>query len=187
MQEILDSRGNPMYTEVLMMIKQRSLAKLILLSPLTLGLYPLIFWWTFVDDMNEICVCDGKASPHFLIVILLSVPTLGVYPLVWFYRQQTRLKNIAPFYGIPIKERGSSVVFYCFGGCLVSAIGGFLPMLAQLGYHQAMFSLKDATVFGIAGGVIFSLAGVVMILNGIGILIRSFNTIAAAYNHKNSL
>lgn len=169
------------------MIKQRSLVKLILLSPLTLGLYPLIFWWTFVDDMNEICVCDGKASPNFLWVLLLSVPTLGVYPLLWFYRQQSRLKSIASFYGISVKEGGRSVVFYCFGGCLVSVIGGFLPMLAQLGYNQAMYSLKDATVFGIAGGVIFSLAGVVMILNGIGILIRSFNAIAAAYNHKNSL
>lgn len=169
------------------MIKQRSLAKLIVLSPLTLGLYPLIFWWTFVDDMNEICVCDGKASPNFLIVLLLSVPTLGIYPLVWLFRQQTRLKTIAPFYGIPMKESGGAVVFYCFGGCLVSAIGGAMPMLAQLGYQQVMYSLKDATVFGVAGGVIFSLAGVVMILNGIGILIRSFNTIATAYNHKNSL
>jgi hypothetical protein len=68
------------------MIKRRSLLTLILLSFITCGIYGIVFWYNYSDDMNKVCNGDGKQTQNYLIVFLLSFITCGIYPIVWLSR-----------------------------------------------------------------------------------------------------
>ena len=68
------------------MIKQRSLGALIGLSFITCGIYGLIFWIKFSEDMNIVCNGDGESTPSYILPWLLSALTLGIYPMIWYYK-----------------------------------------------------------------------------------------------------
>ena len=66
----------------------RSFIGLIILSIITLGIYPLFFWHGYVRDVNTICAGDGKNTRGILAVILLSIITLGIYGF-WLFNKMT--------------------------------------------------------------------------------------------------
>ena len=70
----------------------RSLAKMVFLGMVTLGIYPLVIWSRMVTELNLAASrADGmRTMPYFAMVWLLPL-TLGIYPLVWFHRFSRRV------------------------------------------------------------------------------------------------
>lgn len=184
------------------MIKQRSLAKLVILSLLTCGIYGFFFWWGYINDINEVCVCDEKRSPNFLVVMLLSIFTGGIYYLFWLYRQGARLRLVAPDYKLKLKQGGGSVLAQYIFGCvfmgLASAAGTITffvsgtYVVSFAGYSDTVFREMFSTwdipsdillVLALCSVVVYFL-GITLILNALNILINNLNAVGKVFNEK---
>lgn len=119
------------------MIAQRSLAKLIIFSILTCGIYSIVFWWGYTNDINRVCEGDGQESPNYIVVILLSIVTCGFYMWYWYYKQGNRLQAIAPKYGLTFIENGTTVLLWMLLGSLLCGIGSFVA------FHILIKNLND--------------------------------------------
>ncbi len=73
----------------------RGLLKTILLSIITLGIYPLVLYSCISSDINIIASkYDGKKTMHYcLIFFIFSWLTLGIAPIVWYHRLSARIGN----------------------------------------------------------------------------------------------
>jgi len=71
----------------------RGLLKLLLLSLITFGLYPLFFYASISNDINVICSrYDGKKTMNFWLLALIVTPlTCGIGALVWCHRISNRI------------------------------------------------------------------------------------------------
>ena len=85
----------------------RGLIKLILLSIITFGIYPLVIMSSISSDINVIASrYDGKKTMHFcLLAFIFTGLTLGIAPIVWYHRISKRIGN-------ELKRRG---IAYSFG------------------------------------------------------------------------
>ena len=184
------------------MIKQRSLVKLIVLSFLTCGIYGFFFWWGYINDINNACVCDGKRSPNYLIVLLLSVLTCGLYYLIWLYRQGERLRDMAPAYNVRINEGGGVVLVYHLLGSFVLNIASSISSIASVAggkftvtvagvddaaLRDAVASMNiapDAVVLLYFVGIVLFLLGVTLMLSGMNILVKNLNAIGKVFNER---
>ncbi len=100
---------------------KRGLLKMLIFTPLTLGIYPLVIYSRISSEINTVASRhDGKHTMHFCIIyFLLAVITLGIAPIVWFHKICGRI-------GCELKRRG---IDYSFGsssfwlwnvlGCLI--------------------------------------------------------------------
>lgn len=81
---------------------KRGLLKLILLSIITFGIYPLVAFSGVSSDINIIASrYDGKKTMHYcLLVFIFSWLTLGIAPIVWMHRICNRIGNEAKRRGI---------------------------------------------------------------------------------------
>ena len=73
----------------------RGLIKLILLSLITFGIYPLVIMSSISTDINLIASrYDGKKTMHFcLLVFIFTGLTFGIAPIVWYHRISKRIGN----------------------------------------------------------------------------------------------
>ena len=92
------------------MIKQRKIAKYVLLQIVTFGIYGLFFWSDWTEDLNKMCEDDDKESANYILVFLLDIFSFGIYSFVWNYGQSERMYRIAPKYGIQLKHGGSYIL-----------------------------------------------------------------------------
>ena len=85
----------------------RGLLKFILLSLITLGIYPLVVMSVISTDINVIASrYDGKTTMHYcLLTFVLSWLTFGIAPIVWYHRISARI-------GDELNRRG---IAYSFG------------------------------------------------------------------------
>ena len=85
----------------------RGLLKLILLSIITFGIYPIIFYASISTDINLIASrYDGKKTMHYCLLFFLVAPvTLGIGAIVWCHRISARI-------GKELSRRG---IAYSFG------------------------------------------------------------------------
>ena len=73
----------------------RSLGKFILLSIVTLGIYPIIVFSGISEDINTIATPhDNKKTMHFALMFFLLAPlTFGIGGLVWSHKLCERIGN----------------------------------------------------------------------------------------------
>lgn len=73
----------------------RGLAKFILLSLITLGIYSIVYYSSISSDINIIASrYDGKKTVHYCLMFFLLGPiTLYIYGLVWFHSLSSRIGN----------------------------------------------------------------------------------------------
>ena len=71
----------------------RGLLKTILLSIITLGIYPLVLYSTISTDINLIASrYDGKRTMHYCLLVFLVAPiTLGIGAMVWCHKISNRI------------------------------------------------------------------------------------------------
>lgn len=119
------------------MIKQRKIAKYVLLQILTLGIYGLFFWSDWTEDLNKMCEDDDKESANYILVFILDIFSLGIYSFIWNYTQAERMYRIAPQYGISLKHGGSYVL-------LLRTVLFFLPVIGSVERIKAFNTLAVA-------------------------------------------
>lgn len=84
----------------------KGLLKTILLSIITLGIYPLVVMSAISSEINIVASrYDGKKTMHFCLLIFLVAPiTLGIAGIVWYHRISNRIGN-------ELKRRGIGYSF----------------------------------------------------------------------------
>lgn len=127
------------------MVKTRSLLVLILLSIVTLGIYPFIWFYGVQRDLNLMCKDGQDVNPGLVIVLFLF--TFGIYPIIWFYLQGERMKNVGAMRGVPIQDSGSTYLLWLLLGAFLCGIGSLVGIakfiknfntLAAVDNHQVI-------------------------------------------------
>lgn len=154
---------------------KRSLVKMIFLSILTLGIYPMVIWSRLVGEVNMVASrYDGERSISFFGMVMLSPLTLGIHSLVWMHKLCRRI-------GAELQRRGIS---YCFGAkdfWLFNVLFGFLVSICS-GVTTALFASGDPSV------IIVCILSAVSLLALIGPfvfthkLMKSMNMLNADFN-----
>lgn len=85
----------------------RGLAKFIILTILTLGIYAIVAYSSVTNDINVIASrYDGKKTMHYCLLTFLVAPvTLGIAVFVWYHKMSNRI-------GDELKRRN---IDYSFG------------------------------------------------------------------------
>lgn len=108
----------------------RSFLLLLLLTPITCGIYGIVFFWQMFKDLNAVCRVkeedNSQNSPNYLIFILLSFVTCGTYTFFWLYKQGNRIQRVGEAYGERIDENGTTLLLWSLLGSLVCGIGAFV-------------------------------------------------------------
>ena len=102
----------------------RGLIKLILLSLITFGIYPLFFLSKVSTDINLIASkYDGKRTMHFCLLSFIVAPiTFGIAGLVWYNNISGRIGKELTRRGIGYGFDAGSFWLWCVLGSLI-AIG----------------------------------------------------------------
>ncbi len=110
---------------------KRGLLKLILLSIITFGIYPLVAFSGVSSDINIIASrYDGKKTMHYcLLVFIFSWLTLGIAPIVWMHRICNRIGNEA-------KRRGIAYSFSAADYWLWGVIGSIIVVGPFIFLHK---------------------------------------------------
>jgi hypothetical protein len=121
------------------MITNRSFFRAILLSIVTLGIYPLYMIEVMAQSMNAAARKDGKRTWGVLPFILFTIFTLGAYAIIWHYKMITRIRGYCERHG---KESCITHKFYlcwtlpgilCLVGPLI-ALARFLRAFNEFAY-----------------------------------------------------
>lgn len=104
-----------------------SMLKLILLSPFTLGIYPLVKLSRISSDINTIASShDGRRTMHFCLLFFLVSPiTAGIANLVWHHRICGRMGNELQRRNLPYKFNSNTFWLWSFLGSLI-LVGPFV-------------------------------------------------------------
>jgi hypothetical protein len=73
----------------------KGLLKTILLSIVTLGIYPLVVMSAVSNDINIVASrYDGKKTMHFCLLTFVVAPiTFGIASIVWYHKISNRIGN----------------------------------------------------------------------------------------------
>lgn len=109
----------------------KGLLKFILLTPLTLGIYPLVVMSSVSSDVNIVASrYDGKKTMHYCLLFFLVGPlTLGIADLVWF-------NNISSRIGNELKRRGVAYNFGASDFWLWNILGSLIVVGPFIYYHK---------------------------------------------------
>lgn len=112
--------------------------KVILLSIVTLGIYPLIVFYKVSEEINLVAAKDGQKTMNYIIVWLLTPFTLGILPIVWYHKLSNRI-------GAELKTRGLAYEFSAttyWGWCWLGALIGIGPIVYIAKLLNAMNTLN---------------------------------------------
>lgn len=116
----------------------RSLLKLILLSGLTFGIYPLILYSSMSSDINLIASRhDGRKTMHFCLLLFIVAPlTCGIGALVWYHRISDRI-------GRELMRRGHSTSFSSATFWLWNVLGSLIFIGPLVYAYKLLHSMND--------------------------------------------
>ena len=105
----------------------RSLAKFILLSLITFGIYGLVVMSNVSTDINIIASrYDGRKTMHYCLVLFLLAPlTLGIVYLVWAHKMSARIGTELLRRSIPYSFGASDFWLWNVLGALI-LVGPFI-------------------------------------------------------------
>jgi len=111
----------------------KGLLKTILLSIVTLGIYPLVVMSAVSNDINIVASrYDGKKTMHFCLLFFIIAPiTLGIAGIVWYHKISNRI-------GAELKRRGVDYNFSATDFWLWNVIGSLI-VVGPFVYMHKMF------------------------------------------------
>ena len=133
------------------MIQQRDFVKFILLNIITCGIYGIIFWIDFSNDINRACNGDGDVTPNYLVVVLLGIVTCGFYYFYWIYKLGNRIYANGPRYGLGIKETGTTMLLWYVIGFCVCGLGVYVAYYYIIKNANYIFDAYNRAVYGSSG------------------------------------
>ncbi len=109
----------------------KSLAKYIFLSIITLGIYGLVVMSSVSNDVNIAASrYDGKRTMHYCLLAFLVGPiTLGIAYIVWFHKISNRI-------GKELKRRNIAYDFSCADFWLWNVLGSIIIVGPFIYYHK---------------------------------------------------
>ena len=112
----------------------KGLLKMILLSLITFGIYPLVVMSAVSNDINIVASrYDGKRTMHFCLLTFIVAPiTFGIAGIVWYHKISNRI-------GAELRRRG---IAYSFGAGSFwgwNVLGAFLFGIGPLVYIHKLF------------------------------------------------
>lgn len=115
------------YGPVRQLNTHRGLIKLILLTIITFGIYPLVFFSGISEDINLIASrFDGRKTMHYCLMAFIIGPlTLGIGFIVWFHNLSSRMGNELARRGIAYSFGASDYWLWNVLGILI-IIGPFV-------------------------------------------------------------
>ena len=121
---------------------RRNLAKMIVFSILTLGIYPIVIWSRLVTEVNiTTSRYDGRRTLSFFGMLMLSPLTLGILPIVWSHNLCSRI-------GDELTRRGLNFRFGARDFWLWNMLLSFLCGICS-GVATALLSSLDTPNFWI--------------------------------------
>ena len=131
-----------------MMKTDRIFLMYLVLSIVTCGIYPIIFWYQYTEDLNIICAKDGKPTMNYIIVLLLGIVTCGIFLFVWYYQIGDRLEKNCQAYGVQTTTSGTTLLLWVLLGTWV-VVG---PYIAAYKMIEDMNNLSIAYNNTMTGG-----------------------------------
>ena len=109
----------------------KSLAKYIFLSIITLGVYGLVVMSSVSNDINIAASrYDGKRTMHYcLLSFIVSPITLGIGSIVWAHKISNRIGN-------ELKRRNIAYSFSCADFWLWNVLGSIIIVGPFIYYHK---------------------------------------------------
>ena len=137
----MENTYTPSTAPVAQLKTNRGLIKLILLSLITFGIYPLVLWSSVSNDINTIATrYDGKKTTHYLLMaFVFSWLTFGISPIVWSHKISARIGN-------ELKRRGIGYSFGAgtfWGWNILGAFIGIGPLVYTHKLLKAMNKLSE--------------------------------------------
>ena len=128
---------NPSTAPVGQLKTNRGLLKLILLSIVTCGIYPLVLYSAISSDINTIASrYDGKKTMHYCLLIFVVTPlTCGIASLVWIHRISNRIGN-------ELKRRGINYHFSAGTFWLWSVLGSLIGIGPLVYTHKMLKAMN---------------------------------------------
>ena len=117
----------------------RGLLLYIILSAITLGIYPLYYMHRVAYELNVTCADDGKHTHGLIATLLLTLITLGIYGIIWWYSTSERMEQYAlrnKISGVTIN--GARYLLWNILGSLLFGIGPFVAMYKFIHSHNAV-------------------------------------------------
>lgn len=107
----------------------KGLLKTILLSLITLGIYPLVVMSAVSNDINIVASrYDGKKTMHYCLLFFIVAPiTLGIGAIVWSHKISNRIGNELRRRGIAYNFSAADFWLWNVLGSLI-VIGPFVYM-----------------------------------------------------------
>lgn len=93
----------------------RSIPTIILLSFLTCGLYPLIWYYEVSTELQDAL---GRRDTSPGTEVLLMIVTCGLYTVYWWYKYGRMLADLEAARGLPVRD--NSVML-----CVLSGLGAY--------------------------------------------------------------
>ena len=153
----------------------RDLLKMIILTPITLGIYPIVVYTKISKEINIVASkYDGKKTMNYIIVLLLSVITLGIVPIIWLHRLCNRISNELNRRGIDYKFSAADFWLWAVGVSIITSI---------ITYVLRPFIPSDYWVWDVACGLLSSVGYWIFVYK----LLTSVNIMNADYNQKEYL
>lgn len=149
---------------------KRSLAKMIFLSILTLGIYPTVIWSRIVTELNIAASRhDGRRTMPFFGMIMLSPITLGIYGLVWMHEFSDRIGCELARRNLDYKFGAKDFWIWNFlFSLLIAAVAVALYLLIP-DLHYAVFAVLS--ILGIIGPYVY----VHKLMKAMNLVNRDFN------------
>lgn len=131
-------QSDPTNCPVRQLRTNRGLAKFILLSLVTFGIYSMVCFGNMSSDINLTASrYDGKKTMNFYLLIFLIAPiTLGIGSLVWMHKFSARV-------GAEAERRGTGVSFGA-GSFWIWYVLGILIIVGPFVYTYKLFKAMNA-------------------------------------------
>lgn len=110
----------------------RSWIKTVLLGIITLGIYPLVMYHHITQEINFVCIKDGKKTMDFLLLTFIVAPlTGGIGAVVWQHRICNRMGDELKRRAIDFQFSAKEFWKTCFWGMLLYVVA-FAMMSTEL-------------------------------------------------------
>lgn len=116
-------------------INERSFITFLILSVITFGIYPIVYWHKISKDVEILCEGDGAKTMKYVFVWLLNFVTFGIAGIVWRAKLAQRLKENAARYNLKFSESAALVVVY---DILILFVGPFIARYVIVKNFNAM-------------------------------------------------
>ncbi len=129
----------------------RGLAKYIVLSVITCGIYGLVVLHGIAKDLNVLAAGDREETPGIFSLILLTAVTCGIYTYFWYFKVGNRMHANARKYGLHFEENGTTYLAWFLAGSMTCGIGSFVGIYYMF---KNMNALCGAYNYYFANGMI---------------------------------